>query len=230
MKKLIILLLVGCMCFCTVACGNSTVTNPGETLSPSGTADIFPAETKEVLQYLKNKYGEDFLCEGVTHDSTVFHCSSKSYSLIKVHTVASLVERGANAADFVGKYADDGYYLRIKDVAQKHYESYFTVLGEYKVLVYMPLEAFPSNIDPQRTFAENRILYPQYFMPELYVLYDGEITDVTINTIRDAMRIASEYGVVYLVNSSQSRWDSVTLDTVLWNVESLNITHKIEIN
>jgi hypothetical protein len=94
----------------------------------------------------------------------------------------------------------------------------------------MPLEAFPSNIDPQRTFAENRMLYPQYFMPELYVLYDGEITDVTINTIRDAMRIAREYGVVYLVNSSQSRWDSVTMDTVLWNVESLNITHKIEIS
>ena len=230
MKKLFVFLLVASMCFCTVACGNSTVGSTGELPSSTTPSDIFPSDPTEALLYLKGKYGEDFRCEGVTHDGATFHCSSKSYPLIMVHTVASLVNRGINASDFVGKYADNGYQLQVGTAMQEYYEGYFTALGQCKVLVHMPLEVFPSEVNTHRSFADNRRLYPQYFMPEMYVVYDGTLEDATLSAVRDAMRIANEYGTVYFIKSAASRWDTITMDTVLWNTESLTITHQLKIS
>lgn len=227
MRKIISILLLLSLSICLVACGgnNSTSGTNNSSKPTDGMADFNPPEnTPEVLEYLKNKYGETFICEGFTFDATTFHCSSQSYPLVLVHTVDSLDE-SYNRNDFAGKYADDGYIVKARAEIQECYERYFTSLGDFKLHFYMLAEIFPDDVTPQRSYDYNRRDYPAYFTPELYILVEDALDDAKIIELHASLSASGEQVTVFFVKAEKSQWDSISTDDLVWNLKNYTVVN-----
>lgn len=227
MRKVISILLLLSLSICLVACGGNGTTagsdNPSQ--STGGMAEFNPPEnTPEVLEYLKNKYGETFMCEGFTFDATTFHCSSPSYPLVLVHTVDSLDE-SYNRDDFTGKYVDGGYLVKARQEIQECYESYFTSLGTFKLHFYMLSEVFPDDVTPQRSYHYNRREYPAYFTPELYILVEEALDEAKILELHAALSASGERVTVFFVKADKAKWDDISTDDLVWNLKSYTVVN-----
>lgn len=226
MKRLCILIVMTCICFGMVACNTRT-----DTPEPTSTTNVtapnlpFPENTMEVLQYLKDKYGEDFTCVGFTVDEDTFHCSSKSFPVILVQSVSSLDAQDYDASDFTEKYADNGYLVQANNEIHEYYEQYLHAIGESQLHVYMPLEVFPSGVTTQQTYSTNRSHYPKYFTPELYILHDGAIDEDLISQLHGALQSNGEQVTVFVVQATPSQWSDISTDDVVWNLSDYTVLH-----
>lgn len=223
MKRFISFLLIMCVCMSFAACDNHS--NSLDTSTPTTTPTSgmnFPDKTSEVLQYLKDKYDETFTCLGFSSDNNIFHCSSESFPVILVHSVASL-DDSVNPSDFAGKYADNGYALQASTEIQRHYEQYCASIENHQLHVYMPAEAFPSTVTTANTYDENRSLYPQYFTPELYILYDGTLDSSLIEQLCSELQSNAEQVAVFVVQASSAQWNQITTDDLVWNLDNYSV-------
>lgn len=227
MKKLLSLLMIVCICLSVVACGTTpNTTGPGSTEN-SSKDELFttPGNTAEVLQYLKNKYGEEFTCDGFTHDGSTFHCSSKSFPLILVHTTDSLIAQGYKESDFMGKYADNGYLVKAEANIHSHYTKYFTELGEYKLYVDIPHEALPMAVTTDLPYETNKNMYPHLFAPNLYVLVDSDMNEAAISRVKMGLEAQRENVTVRIIRMGKGQWNNITLDNLIWNIDNYNVSH-----
>ena len=224
MRRLLCLFIILSLSICLVACDENAGTS-NSTTSTDGMAEFNPPKnTSEVLEYLQNKYGETFICEGFTFDSTTFHCSSVSYPLVLVHTVDSLDEN-YNRSDFTGKYADDGYLVNARQEIQQHYESYFTGLGQFKLHFYMLAEVFPEGATSQNSYDTNRQAYPAYFTPELYILVENALDANAIMELHSALSSSGEQVTVFFVQVDSAKWDSISADDLIWNLGNYTVVN-----
>ena len=226
MKRLCIFIIMVCMCLSMVACSNHA-----ETPEPTGATDIaapnlsFPDNTMEVLQYLKDKYGEDFTCVGFTMDEDTFHCSSTSFPLILVQSVSSLDTQDYDVSDFTEKYADNGYWVQANNEIHEYYEQYLHAIGNSQLHVYIPMEVYPSGVTTQQTYAMNRTYYPQYFTPELYILHDGVIDEDIVSQLHSALQSDGEQVTVFVIQAPRSQWADISTEDVVWNLSDYTVLH-----
>ncbi len=231
MRKLFLFFLIGCMCLCMVACGDK----PNETTGTDGSVTAskpdasFPGSTTEVLEYLSNKYGGTFFCDGFTHDNTTFHCSGNGMPIVLVHTVESLIEDGYDAVDFTGKYADNGYIQYAHDEIQDYYAGYFSEMENFMIHVYMTHEVFPSDVTAAASYETNRKAHPDYFTPELYILYDGDVDEAVMKAAQASLQTAGEHVTVRVVKVNESRWTNVTVDELVWKLDDFEVLYQFSV-
>ena len=153
---------------------------------------------QEASDYLKNKYGQDFIFQTQTIMYYVFSTQrdanvvyEQADNIFYVSTREML--RKAYREEDIDLYFDDGFcdsaYFVLNEKEIRQYFNRFIPeqFGTHNILLYFQSSVLPSNVSESTPFDELAQTYPDFLTCELYLLTDQDITQDDLKLLTESL-------------------------------------------
>ena len=140
---------------------------------------------------MKDKYKTEFACVG--SDSSRYFFIAQNEDIdgeIAVMTTEKLLESMKDASRyFTGKYNDNGYSIVCEQNIISHLSNFIPKsLGTYRLMPYIDVAAFPSDVTGTTKFIDVMRKYPEFCELELFILTDQRISQAECDELTASLK------------------------------------------